>query len=184
MTRVPSTLPIVRGRKTMEMLSASPGASVVALKEEGWKCTLSVVTEKTESSVSAPLFSSAISTAGMQRGLCLNSKLGGSIETREAEVMARGVADAASARSAPEQLSVATAAARDHHQSGGPRRGAGRDGLDIDHHERRPLLQNLRLTGVSRGKKYTTLNAKSCGQNLDEPASVARGVCAPPGGRR
>ena len=155
MTRVPSTLPIVRGRKTMEMLSASPGASVVALKEEGWKCTLSVVTEKTESSVSAPLFSSAISTAGMQRGLCLNSKLGGSIETREAEVMARGVADAASARSAPEQLSVATAAARDHHQSGGPRRGAGRDGLDIDHHETASLYKLAPTSVTVSGGRIT-----------------------------
>jgi hypothetical protein len=145
MTRVPSTLPIVRGRKTMEMLSASPGASVVALKEEGWKCTLSVVTEKTESSVSAPLFSSAISTAGMQRGLCLNSKLGGSIETREAEVMARGVDEAASARSAPEQLIVATAAARDHHQSGGPRRGAGRARLILPRDTTLPNFSNFNL---------------------------------------
>ena len=77
MTSVPSTLPIVRGRKTIEMLSASPGESVVALKEEGWKCTLSVVTDKTESSVSAPLLSSATSTAGMHSGLCVNSKVGG-----------------------------------------------------------------------------------------------------------
>ena len=113
----------------MDMLSASPGASVVALKEEGWKCTLSVVTEKTESSVSAPLISSAISTAGMQRGLCLNSKLGGSIETPEAEVMARGADGAASDRSAPEQVIIARAAARNH-QSGGPLRGgAGRHEL-------------------------------------------------------
>ena len=36
--------------------------------------------------------------------------------------MARGVDDAASARSAPEQLIFATAAARDHHKS--PRRRA------------------------------------------------------------
>eukprot|EP00964_Phaeocystis_antarctica_P014493 scaffold7981_cov49-Phaeocystis_antarctica.AAC.5 len=63
----------------------------------------------------------------MQRGLCLNSKLGGSIETPEAEVMARGADGAASDRSEPEQTIIARAAAMDHHQSGGPLRGgAGR----------------------------------------------------------
>ena len=78
MTSVPSTKPIDRGRNTIDMVNRPPGGSVVALNREGWKWTLSVDTEKMDSSTSAPLTSSVVSCVGIHSGLCLNSKEGGS----------------------------------------------------------------------------------------------------------
>ena len=103
----------------MVMLSRSPGGSVVALKSEGWKWTLSVVTEKMESSVSASLINSVVSWAGMQRGRCLNSSVAGSNFTRlEAPAVAGGAEGGASGTSEPEEKKAVITVTRSDDQGG------------------------------------------------------------------